>query len=135
MIFVIFFFSSRRRHTRYIGDWSSDVCSSDLSSVASWIRNRKKWRGFCIAISLGSPLGMWAFLESEKGLTQSLQRTQSTQSRRDGVHHFKAFPGHSKGNSSRVPRRSAAQGLVKCWRRQNRRQGRRRYLSMAASAS
>src|SRR5437763_13354676 len=28
--FVYFFFSSRRRHTRYIGDWSSDVCSSDL---------------------------------------------------------------------------------------------------------
>src|SRR5437763_7727028 len=27
-----FFFSSRRRHTRYIGDWSSDVCSSDLGS-------------------------------------------------------------------------------------------------------
>src|SRR5437764_491599 len=25
-----FFFSSRRRHTTYIGDWSSDVCSSDL---------------------------------------------------------------------------------------------------------
>src|SRR5437879_7749014 len=28
--YFIFFFSSRRRHTRYIGDWSSDVCSSDL---------------------------------------------------------------------------------------------------------
>src|SRR5437763_12916429 len=28
-----FFFSSRRRHTRYIGDWSSDVCSSDLELV------------------------------------------------------------------------------------------------------
>src|SRR5437764_8134353 len=28
----VFFFSSRRRHTRYIGDWSSDVCSSDLGS-------------------------------------------------------------------------------------------------------
>src|SRR5574341_1023683 len=27
----IFFFSSRRRHTRLVGDWSSDVCSSDLS--------------------------------------------------------------------------------------------------------
>src|SRR5256885_14287858 len=26
----IFFFSSRRRHTRLQGDWSSDVCSSDL---------------------------------------------------------------------------------------------------------
>src|SRR5437879_6678837 len=28
-----FFFSSRRRHTRYIGDWSSDVCSSDLIAL------------------------------------------------------------------------------------------------------
>src|SRR3712207_7229919 len=28
---VFFFFSSRRRHTRYWRDWSSDVCSSDLS--------------------------------------------------------------------------------------------------------
>src|SRR5438034_8183837 len=27
-----FFFSSRRRHTRSLCDWSSDVCSSDLSS-------------------------------------------------------------------------------------------------------
>src|SRR5207248_8549075 len=26
----LFFFSSRRRHTRSYGDWSSDVCSSDL---------------------------------------------------------------------------------------------------------
>src|SRR3712207_7568676 len=28
--YCIFFFSSRRRHTRYWRDWSSDVCSSDL---------------------------------------------------------------------------------------------------------
>src|SRR5690348_17804896 len=27
---IFFFFSSRRRHTRWTGDWSSDVCSSDL---------------------------------------------------------------------------------------------------------
>src|SRR5688500_20257287 len=27
---LLFFFSSRRRHTRLQGDWSSDVCSSDL---------------------------------------------------------------------------------------------------------
>src|SRR3712207_8907805 len=27
----VFFFSSRRRHTRYWRDWSSDVCSSDLA--------------------------------------------------------------------------------------------------------
>src|SRR6476661_9520071 len=29
-----FFFSSRRRHTRFKCDWSSDVCSSDLSASA-----------------------------------------------------------------------------------------------------
>src|SRR5690348_10731781 len=29
---IRFFFSSRRRHTRWTGDWSSDVCSSDLEA-------------------------------------------------------------------------------------------------------
>src|SRR5256885_4089453 len=32
---AVFFFSSRRRHTRLQGDWSSDVCSSDLEGVAA----------------------------------------------------------------------------------------------------
>src|SRR5256885_3821649 len=32
---LFFFFSSRRRHTRLQGDWSSDVCSSDLEFQAS----------------------------------------------------------------------------------------------------
>src|SRR5256885_9280277 len=31
LIVNVFFFSSRRRHTRLQGDWSSDVCSSDLA--------------------------------------------------------------------------------------------------------
>src|SRR5260370_34926312 len=31
MIYMTFFFSSRRRHTRFKCDWSSDVCSSDLA--------------------------------------------------------------------------------------------------------
>src|SRR5215204_7274589 len=31
MYFFFFFFSSRRRHTRSLCDWSSDVCSSDLT--------------------------------------------------------------------------------------------------------
>src|SRR5207248_6018637 len=33
LIVCFFFFSSRRRHTRSYGDWSSDVCSSDLGVV------------------------------------------------------------------------------------------------------
>src|SRR5438034_15245 len=33
IFYCIFFFSSRRRHTRSLCDWSSDVCSSDLVDV------------------------------------------------------------------------------------------------------
>src|SRR5688500_20310544 len=36
-----FFFSSRRRHTRLQGDWSSDVCSSDLRQVDEDPRGRR----------------------------------------------------------------------------------------------
>src|SRR5437879_3833004 len=36
-----FFFSSRRRHTRYIGDWSSDVCSSDLVQLNVAVTDKK----------------------------------------------------------------------------------------------
>src|SRR5256885_6334177 len=42
---VVFFFSSRRRHTRLQGDWSSDVCSSDLGSL-----------GRSIACRIGKPI-------------------------------------------------------------------------------
>src|SRR3712207_9560507 len=34
---IFFFFSSRRRHTRYWRDWSSDVCSSDLLLVVAGV--------------------------------------------------------------------------------------------------
>src|SRR5205807_4931623 len=34
IVWFFFFFSSRRRHTRLQGDWSSDVCSSDLGMPA-----------------------------------------------------------------------------------------------------
>src|SRR6266480_5107203 len=34
----VFFFSSRRRHTRLTCDWSSDVCSSDLPSTGAFYR-------------------------------------------------------------------------------------------------
>src|SRR5256885_12731333 len=37
---LLFFFSSRRRHTRLQGDWSSDVCSSDLADFSRQARER-----------------------------------------------------------------------------------------------
>src|SRR2546430_17342160 len=36
--YVFFFFSSRRRHTRFDCDWSSDVCSSDLAGERRELR-------------------------------------------------------------------------------------------------
>src|SRR5690348_16539480 len=38
---IIFFFSSRRRHTRWTGDWSSDVCSSDLQLQVIELHRRR----------------------------------------------------------------------------------------------
>src|SRR5437588_9602027 len=40
--FLLFFFSSRRRHTRSLCDWSSDVCSSDLAAAHDDAESR--WR-------------------------------------------------------------------------------------------
>src|SRR6266542_1314718 len=51
LVLVVFFFSSRRRHTRCYRDWSSDVCSSDLappapSDCAVWHpRADRRWQG------------------------------------------------------------------------------------------
>src|SRR5256885_1219677 len=39
-----FFFSSRRRHTRLQGDWSSDVCSSDLAKEETWVLGQAEGR-------------------------------------------------------------------------------------------
>src|SRR6476620_3571715 len=54
MFIFVCFFSSRRRHTRYWRDWSSDVCSSDLSSTGS--RRRRATRASRGA-SRGSAIG------------------------------------------------------------------------------
>src|SRR2546426_5269507 len=54
---VFFFFSSRRRHTRLQGDWSSDVCSSDLRTLtrfASHFRLTWRWRAKRVSVRRGS---------------------------------------------------------------------------------
>src|SRR6266487_6952575 len=51
-----FFFSSRRRHTRWTGDWSSDVCSSDLLSPADLAPDRTV---VTTALSKSLALGGW----------------------------------------------------------------------------
>src|SRR5690606_40245559 len=43
-LIFLFFFSSRRRHTRFSRDWSSDVCSSDLHAVHLTMPGRGRQR-------------------------------------------------------------------------------------------
>src|SRR3712207_8137371 len=52
----MFFFSSRRRHTRYWRDWSSDVCSSDLGSVM--VEKNKDYIAAARLIGLPAPVIM-----------------------------------------------------------------------------
>src|SRR5207237_6593630 len=51
--FSIFFFSSRRRHTRFKCDWSSDVCSSDLALRCSGVL-------VFVRAMVGIPSSVWA---------------------------------------------------------------------------
>src|SRR5690348_2734730 len=46
MKLLVFFFSSRRRHTRWTGDWSSDVCSSDLPLAILCVSTYEKGQEF-----------------------------------------------------------------------------------------
>src|SRR5258706_3538593 len=50
-VHLFFFFSSRRRHTILVSDWSSDVCSSDLAAL------EPQWRDGSLAFvhACGSP--------------------------------------------------------------------------------
>src|SRR6266487_5521004 len=54
MRIVCFFFSSRRRHTRWTGDWSSDVCSSDLDGGEAPDEHDRGHRSAHVALAAGA---------------------------------------------------------------------------------
>src|SRR5438094_1492609 len=57
--YFFFFFSSRRRHTRSYGDWSSDVCSSDLVFLRSQPAKKKLHDpSIPVAVLSGRPLSV-----------------------------------------------------------------------------
>src|SRR2546430_9635576 len=75
---VFFFFSSRRRHTRFDCDWSSDVCSSDLIR-----HHRANWRrGInveCGNAQIRSGGVRWARAEHLKANSQPCQAEEKSQ--------------------------------------------------------
>src|SRR5690606_39353615 len=67
---LFFFFSSRRRHTRFSRDWSSDVCSSDLDSYDFNDTPRfvaKLREGYELVQGCRLPAGGGRVLRSEEG--------------------------------------------------------------------
>src|SRR5256885_4206007 len=70
-----FFFSSRRRHTRLQGDWSSDVCSSDLSVMVQGGSTFGSIGSAFVAQKLVGSKGLWAagYVTADSGATTAFQ--------------------------------------------------------------
>src|SRR5207237_5064285 len=82
VISLCFFFSSRRRHTRFKCDWSSDVCSSDLASSEYYVDDAE----FIVKMPQGlKHVGVLLepFTVVEKGIHQAyeIQRRRSEERR------------------------------------------------------
>src|SRR5690606_40653777 len=71
-----FFFSSRRRHTIFSRDWSSDVCSSDL--VLGWRRVPYIWMGTLIQFGGFAILPFALLVLSEIGRASCRERALET---------------------------------------------------------
>src|SRR5690349_24965608 len=97
-VLLFFFFSSRRRHTRSLRDWSSDVCSSDLYSRASIGQDRggrRDRRVPTIARATGS----------RRRSSSSLRRYARSEERRVGKEcRSRWSPYHEKKREERVSR-------------------------------
>src|SRR5260370_40904923 len=89
-----FFFSSRRRHTRFKCDWSSDVCSSDLSSMLP-----------ASSGSTGVLQGTRTFvLQDEAG---NIELTHSISA---GLHYAAGGPGDARSEGPRVGEECRSRG-------------------------
>src|SRR5438034_10885765 len=90
-----FFFSSRRRHTRSLCDWSSDVCSSDLCAQSD------RWRKITSSIALSASAWSHRAAKSTKCLkrwsTTSKSPTIRSEERRVGKEYrTQRSPEHGK---------------------------------------
>src|SRR5690348_18472074 len=108
-----FFFSSRRRHTRWTGDWSSDVCSSDLElheastpRDASWSsRKRKRARP---ASRTPAEIGRASCRErvENAGRVVPLKEQKRCSSQRGSTLHTREDPGDQDGKPDRLAERA-----------------------------
>src|SRR5437762_4054329 len=96
-----FFFSSRRRHTRYIGDWSSDVCSSDLIGSGAGPR---------------PPGDRTAAAGAQKGGLDPREKWQVIQASRMAGDPVGALPLEVRSEERRVGREGGCGGCTGSWK-------------------
>src|SRR6266566_2872758 len=92
---VLFFFSSRRRHTRLQGDWSSDVCSSDLEQEQEQEQKRPLTLGRSGTLGLRRPVETGQVRQSfSHGRSKTV--TVEVRKKRTVVPGAAAEPGHAE---------------------------------------
>src|SRR5438874_9949954 len=104
----IFFFSSRRRHTRSLRDWSSDVCSSDLSGGRDGLNRRTESK-----LAAEETAGVPEF-DAEKGRRRA---------NCDARHRRAALYGRRRSEERRVGKECRTRGSPHHYKNKNRRRG------------
>src|SRR5262245_65808265 len=106
---LFFFFSSRRRHTRCLSDWSSDVCSSDLRSrraaeTGSVVRNDRIGEGGVRALFTGDRRSRGsehrAQGQARSGERRPARRSEERRVGKEG--RWRWVPGQNKKNKQQV---------------------------------
>src|SRR5688500_17869761 len=113
---VIFFFSSRRRHTRLQGDWSSDVCSSDLQLYGlpfkrSSVNVGPKWQAVQLAFPRKSCMpacasGESAFASPARKRSMGASRSEERRVGKEGR------GGRWRGDGNRKSERMCTRGYL-----------------------
>src|SRR5256885_6432750 len=86
---LFFFFSSRRRHTRLQGDWSSDVCSSDLpgfrkGKVPRQVLLQRVGHDRLMTEAVESHIGGWFWNAAARSRVRPVAQPERSEERRVG---------------------------------------------------
>src|SRR5579859_6083427 len=108
---ICFFFSSRRRHTRFDCDWSSDVCSSDLQSGGAqggqfWAQDLRS--AIAARYSVGLSAASWGVLAAGPNASCALQFALADSTRYSAAAAINPAPNSSSPSPSAANPSSAA---------------------------